>query len=127
MARSRPYVPSEPTLGWEQLRATARPLTEYPFSADTVTWTHLCRGALHLAARVLGLEGREVLVPAYHHGVEVDALLAAGAHPAFYPVGKRWTVNLEDLERRIGPRTCLLYTSDAADERSSVDLGGRRI
>src|SRR5678810_966114 len=26
-----------------------------------------------------------------------------------------------------GDLTCLLYTSDAADERSSVDLGGRRI
>ena len=26
-----------------------------------------------------------------------------------------------------GPYICLLYTSDAADERSSVDLGGRRI
>ena len=26
-----------------------------------------------------------------------------------------------------GPQICLLYTSDAADERSSVDLGGRRI
>ena len=25
-----------------------------------------------------------------------------------------------------GPAPCLLYTSDAADERSSVDLGGRR-
>ena len=25
------------------------------------------------------------------------------------------------------PYVCLLYTSDAADERSSVDLGGRRI
>ena len=25
------------------------------------------------------------------------------------------------------PFFCLLYTSDAADERSSVDLGGRRI
>ena len=25
------------------------------------------------------------------------------------------------------PCPCLLYTSDAADERSSVDLGGRRI
>ena len=25
------------------------------------------------------------------------------------------------------PWICLLYTSDAADERSSVDLGGRRI
>ena len=30
---------------------------------------------------------------------------------------------------RVGGQTsrCLLYTSDAADERSSVDLGGRRI
>ena len=28
---------------------------------------------------------------------------------------------------RITVNTCLLYTSDAADERSSVDLGGRRI
>ena len=26
-----------------------------------------------------------------------------------------------------GAEGCLLYTSDAADERSSVDLGGRRI
>ena len=26
-----------------------------------------------------------------------------------------------------GNNDCLLYTSDAADERSSVDLGGRRI
>eukprot|EP00658_Telonema_sp_P-2_P053866 TRINITY_DN4259_c0_g1_i2.p1 TRINITY_DN4259_c0_g1~~TRINITY_DN4259_c0_g1_i2.p1 ORF type:complete len:103 (+),score=9.14 TRINITY_DN4259_c0_g1_i2:33-341(+) len=25
------------------------------------------------------------------------------------------------------PQTCLLYTSDAADEEDSVDLGGRRI
>ena len=41
----------------------------------------------------------------------------------------------EDLKKSIpyifkiieGFRICLLYTSDAADERSSVDLGGRRI
>src|SRR5664280_3735133 len=26
-----------------------------------------------------------------------------------------------------GPLACLLYTSDAADEEDSVDLGGRRI
>ena len=26
----------------------------------------------------------------------------------------------------VSPMSCLLYTSDAADERSSVDLGGRR-
>ena len=28
---------------------------------------------------------------------------------------------------QINDNLCLLYTSDAADERSSVDLGGRRI
>ena len=33
----------------------------------------------------------------------------------------------EKLERRLLAKACLLYTSDAADERSSVDLGGRRI
>ena len=33
------------------------------------------------------------------------------------------------LKRKAGARVdlCLLYTSDAADERSSVGLGGRRI
>ena len=31
-----------------------------------------------------------------------------------------------DIQKKQG-QICLLYTSDAADERSSVDLGGRRI
>jgi dTDP-4-amino-4,6-dideoxygalactose transaminase len=105
MSKALPYVPAEPTLGWEQLRPAARPLTEHPFSADAVTWTHLGRSALFLATRVLGLESREVLLPAYHHGGEVDAVLAAGAHPAFYPVGTRWTLDPEEIERRITSRT----------------------
>ena len=33
----------------------------------------------------------------------------------------------ESLLSGRGVEICLLYTSDAADERSSVDLGGRRI
>ena len=36
----------------------------------------------------------------------------------------------QEAKRRMHPwskERCLLYTSDAADERSSVDLGGRRI
>ena len=31
------------------------------------------------------------------------------------------------IEDAVDDIICLLYTSDAADERSSVDLGGRRI
>src|SRR5678815_3497013 len=38
------------------------------------------------------------------------------------------STELADDRQAIGARqACLLYTSDAADERSSVDLGGRRI
>ena len=35
-----------------------------------------------------------------------------------------WRQRIQSLARKT---ICLLYTSDAADERSSVDLGGRRI
>ena len=35
---------------------------------------------------------------------------------------------LQNIRKARGlTQVCLLYTSDAADERSSVDLGGRRI
>ena len=33
----------------------------------------------------------------------------------------------EDGKDLTDPKNCLLYTSDAADEEDSVDLGGRRI
>ena len=35
--------------------------------------------------------------------------------------------DFEDEHPGVDARGCLLYTSDAADERSSVDLGGRPI
>lgn len=131
MPKARPFVPAQPTLGWAQLRATSRPLAAHPFSAPSVAWTHLGRSALHLAARVLGLEGKEVLVPAYHHGIEVDALLAAGAQPAFYDVGSRWGVDLDALEKRIGHRTggVLLthfggFPGPAAELRALADRNG---
>ena len=37
------------------------------------------------------------------------------------------TLGTQPGTRAAGFYACLLYTSDAADERSSVDLGGRRI
>ena len=48
------------------------------------------------------------------HGIEPDQ-----------NIGKR--PDDEGLPGTIRLSVCLLYTSDAADERSSVDLGGRRI
>ena len=42
-------------------------------------------------------------------------------------VAHRGPTGLVRLPRWRPLARCLLYTSDAADERSSVDLGGRRI
>ena len=47
--------------------------------------------------------------------------------PLLRPEGHRLMINLLTEQVLILLTTCLLYTSDAADERSSVDLGGRRI
>ena len=43
-----------------------------------------------------------------------------------YSLGAYWSAVKRSC-RYFRSCSCLLYTSDAADERSSVDLGGRRI
>ena len=52
------------------------------------------------------------------HAIDRGQLARA---PAAFAMHARWLAQ-QNLDRH-----CLLYTSDAADERSSVDLGGRRI
>ena len=51
---------------------------------------------------------------------KASALGFGGQFGIFYNSGK-------GIKLGASYKTCLLYTSDAADERSSVDLGGRRI
>src|SRR5665648_1236060 len=43
------------------------------------------------------------------------------------PDRRRWAGSAGRVVRRGNHHPCLLYTSDAADEEDSVDLGGRRI
>ena len=45
----------------------------------------------------------------------------------FVTTTHHWLLFFTNLGRVYRAKACLLYTSDAADERSSVDLGGRRI
>ena len=55
---------------------------------------------------------------------------AAGRAPRLYQAERGdWRLTIAERKRIVLDHLygCLLYTSDAADERSSVDLGGRRI
>jgi perosamine synthetase len=85
-----------------------------PFHGGNVHWYYLARNAVFESVRVLGLAGREVLMPSYHHGVEVAAVAAAGARPVFYRVTEDWRVDLADLRSRITTQTAALYLTHFA-------------
>ena len=109
MTQAKLFVPALPTLWPSMLLSQHEPGAFLPFSAPNVRYFYFARNAVWLTVKMLGLDKGEVLVPAYHHGVEVEALVDAGATPRFYRVGARWDVDVEDVERRIGPKTKALY------------------
>ena len=66
------------------------------------------------------------------HCEGIDAVLRRGQIGEVYNIGTGSELRNIDMTHLLldtlgKPYSCLLYTSDAADERSSVDLGGRRI
>ena len=75
----------------------------------------------HLDHADIGLDGAERIV------LGSDAGLGQGVEEGgLADVGQADDAALEAHDDNL-LEGCLLYTSDAADERSSVDLGGRRI
>lgn len=103
------FVPSLPTLWPHMLLSRSRPGAYPPFASPNVRYFYFARNAVWLTVKMLGLDKGEILVPSYHHGVEVEALVDAGATPRFYRVGSRWDVDVEDVARRITPKTKALY------------------
>lgn len=118
----RRWIPALPTL-WPGMLSPLTPARPpaFPFGAPRVTHYYLARNAVWHGARLLGLAGAEVLVPAYHHGVEVGALVDAGATPAFVRVDARMRLDLEDLEARVGPRTRAIYVIHYAGFAQPMD------
>ena len=107
---ARRWVPCLPTLWPGMLRPWApRPAGPFPFSAPAKRRYYFARNAVFHGVKLLGLEGTEALVPAYHHGVEVEALVAAGVEPRFVRVDGRMRLDLDALEAAIGPRTRSIY------------------
>jgi dTDP-4-amino-4,6-dideoxygalactose transaminase len=96
-------VPSLPALDPRLLLGRAPP-ARFPLDRLGRAGAHLfylARAGVHHAVRHL-LDGRSgtVLMPAYHHGVEVEAVRSAGARIAFYRVDGHMQADLDDLWRQ---------------------------
>jgi dTDP-4-amino-4,6-dideoxygalactose transaminase len=91
------------------LRSPA-PRLPFPFEEPGCRLFRKARHALHHGVRALGLgDGDEVLMPAWHHGSEVEALLRAGITPRFYEGGPGLEPDADELEGLLGPHVRALY------------------
>jgi perosamine synthetase len=89
-----------------------RPLERLPYPLAEPGCELFSRGrhALWHAARALGIgAGDEVLVPSWHHGAEVEALLQAGAGVRFYEPGAALEPDPRELDGLLGPATRALF------------------
>ncbi len=85
----------------------------FPLGERGVQLLYLGRNAVWRALAGLGATRATVLMPAYHHGVEVEAALATGAQVRFYRIDSRMQPDLEDVRRllRQDPRPQALYVT----------------
>jgi perosamine synthetase len=81
----------------------------YPFNNPSLHYCYLARNGIYALAQHWQLADQEVLFPAYFHGVELEALLEAGAQLRFYPVRSGMRVEFEDVLSRISPKTRAIY------------------
>jgi perosamine synthetase len=72
----------------------------FPFDQPGLRYRYFARNAVWDAVQLLGLAGKKVLVPAYHHGVELETLLAAGVHPVFFRVDSQMRADFEDAKAK---------------------------
>jgi dTDP-4-amino-4,6-dideoxygalactose transaminase len=112
MKPNESVVPVYPT--WAQFARLPRwraPWRDwFPFDAAGGTWTFSGRVALYHGLPNLGLPANStILVPSYHQGVEIDALLAAGYRLRYYRLDRQLSIDLTDAEQRLDATVSALY------------------
>jgi perosamine synthetase len=103
----RRFIPALPALDpWLLAPAFEPPRApSFPFEPEARAQAqlfYLARAGVHHVIRQF-LDGKPgtVLMPSYHHGVEVEAVRAAGARVEFYRVYGDMQVDLEDVRARL--------------------------
>ncbi|HTO98661.1 MAG TPA: DegT/DnrJ/EryC1/StrS family aminotransferase [Myxococcales bacterium] len=99
----------------------------FPFDQPGLRYRYFARNAVWDAVRMLGLAGRKVLMPAYHHGVELETLLAAGVTPVFFRVDAQMRADFEDARGKSDGAAALYlihYAGFPQDMQAARQLAG---
>lgn len=105
------YISPFPTLSLNDLWQQGQTSGLFP-PLNTSSTSYYYRGAnaIFEAVRLLQLSpGDNILLPAYHCGVEVEAVLAAGAAVKFYNVHKNLEADFNDLNQKIDALTKAIF------------------
>ncbi len=82
----------------------------FPLEAPGSLLLRKARQALYFGIQGLDLRaGDEILLPAYHHGSEVEAFICRGLTCRFYDLTPALAPDAAGLDRLLGPRTRALY------------------
>ena len=81
----------------------------FPLDGANTKYYYMGRNGLYALARAWKLQGKEVLMPAYCHGVEAQAFECAGAKLRFFPVHERMRVDENELFSYVTPQTRVIH------------------
>ena len=129
---AHPYLTVWPPLPFKPYLGRPSKTLPFPLQDTRCRIFSLARQGLFVGTKALGLEpGDEILVPAYHHGSEVEALVRAGLVCRFYEGGQRLEPDEKELVGLLGPRVRALHLihylglpQDAARWRTWCDEHG---
>jgi dTDP-4-amino-4,6-dideoxygalactose transaminase len=106
----KPWISVWPPLPPSVLCRRPRETLPFPLNDQRCRVFRRARHGLWHAIRAHGFQpGDEVLVPEYHHGSEVETLLAVGLRPRFYRCDDRLAPDSADLERLCSERVRFLF------------------
>ncbi len=92
--------------------ATALP---FPFDRDerhVASWFYLARAGVHRATCALTRTRKNVVMPSYHHGVEVEAVKQAGAKISFYRVDRNMQIDVEHaISQAVATNAAIIYVT----------------
>lgn len=116
------FAMKEPTLYPSMLAGgVLNKLDRFPFNNPATEYHYLGRTSSHALCQAMGLEGKEMLFPAFFGNPVLQAPLTAGVEIKFYPVRRGLRVDPNDIEAAITEKTRAIYLIHYAGFPGPID------